>query len=279
MASPASSAPAAAATTPPPPFGILFTGSRVGFPILSSAFAQTGPAQWVLDLRSLLVASGVGVTPAAATAATAAEEELQRALGVKDVTLFLSAPGACPAGAGLALYVAVVSSPGEAPAWQYRGCVAEEKPSDAFPLAFPNSGGGGEGEGEGEGGGGGIGGSGFSSSSSSSTPPSLLPLSLVPTAVPPSSSSSSPALLVGVSLEPAAELAARESSSVASRLEFGRRVGLDLFRFAQSFAPATDPAAAAAGAATLPPGALDAWWRKFEAKFRRDPEFLLRRQE
>ena len=82
--------------------------------------------------------------------------------------------------------------------------------------------------------------------------------------------------LIGVSLEPAAELASKESSSLASKLDFGRRVGLDLYRFAQSFAPPGDAAAAAAGVAVLPPGALDSWWKKFESKFRRDPDFLLR---
>ena len=253
---PAPPPPPALAAPPPPPFGILFTGSKVGYPILSTALTQTGPTQWVLDLRSLAGSAG--------TTAAATVEELQQALAVTDVTLFLSAPGALPAGAGLALYVAVIRSPGEAPSWEYRGCVAEGKPSDAFPLGFP------------------LGGSGSGSSSSTSTPPSLLPLSLLPTATAAATAATSPAAasaLVGVSLEPALELSSRESSSVASRLEFGRRVGLDLFRFAQSFAPAADPAAAAAGAAVLPPGALDAWWRKFELKFRKDPEFLLRRQE
>lgn len=255
--------PAAAAATPPPPappFGILFTGSKVGYPIFSSAFTQMGPAQWVLDLRSLLASAPGG------TAAAAAADGLLRALAVRDVTLFLSAPGALPAGAGLALYVAVVGG-GEKgpPSWQYRGCVAEGKPSDAFPLSFPFA------PGEGAG-----------APPSSATPPSLLPLSLVPTAAAAAAAAgttTASAALVGVSLEPAAELASREHSGVASRLEFGRRVGLDLFRFAQSFAPAADPAAAAAGAAVLPPGALDEWWRKFEMKFRLDPDFLLRKEE
>lgn len=273
---------ASAAATPatPPPFGILFTGSKVGYPILSSAFTQAGPTQWVLDLRSLF-ASPAAASPAAGTtaaagttltaaAAPAVEELLQRDLGVRNLTLFLSTPGALPAGAGLALYVAVVRSPGETPTWQYRGCVAEGKPSDAFPLSFPP-------ESKSSEGGGGT----FSSSSPSpfsSAPPSLFPLSMVPAIAAPNVSSSAPTstALVGVSLEPAAELASRECASVASRLEFGRRVGLDLLRFAQSFAPTADPAAAAAGAAVLPPGALDAWWRKFEAKFKRDPDFLLR---
>lgn len=269
MASAAAATPASPAS--PPPFGILLTGSKVGYPILSSAFTQVSPTQWVLDLRSL-----VAGTTAAAT--TSVEELLQRDLGVRDLTLFLSAPGALPAGAGLALYVAVARSPVETPAWQYRGCVAEGKPSSSFPLAFPSSEGGSDGRRDG---------APSTFSSPSSRPPSLLPLSLVPGAASSLSSSSSsssttssaPACstaLVGVSLEPADELASRECASVASRLEFGRRVGLDLFRFAQSFAPAADPAAAAAGAAVLPPGALDAWWRKFEAKFKRDPDFLLR---
>ena len=225
----------------------------------------------MLDLRTLAGAAA----GAAGTATTIGE--LQDLLGLKDVTLFVSAPNSLPAGAGLALYVATVNSPAEAtsPAWQYRGCVAEGKPSDAFPLSFPSSGS--------EGGGGG-GQDGREASSTPTSSFSLLPLSLVPATTAAAAAAAFPtpsttSLVVGVSLEPAADLTSRESSSVASRLEFGRRVGLDLFRFAQSFAPVSDPVAAAAGAAVLPPGALDAWWRKFEAKFRRDPEFLLRRQE
>jgi hypothetical protein len=36
---------------------------------------------------------------------------------------------------------------------------------------------------------------------------------------------------VGISVEPAAELAAKEGSRLGDKLDFGRRVGLDLFHF------------------------------------------------
>ena len=79
--------------------------------------------------------------------------------------------------------------------------------------------------------------------------------------------------VLGVALEAEADVAGRECAKLASRLEFGRRVGLDFLHFVESFA-------GAGGAIVLPAGALDAWWRKFEARFRRDPEWLLRgRQE
>lgn len=78
--------------------------------------------------------------------------------------------------------------------------------------------------------------------------------------------------ILGVALEPESDVAGRESAKLGARLEYGRRVGLDLFRYIESYA-----SPAAGGAIVLPPGALDAWWRKFEARFRRDPDFLLRR--
>ena len=72
-----------------------------------------------------------------------------------------------------------------------------------------------------------------------------------------------------------ADLAQKEGASLASRLDFGRRVALDLFRYIESFA-----APGAGGTAiVLPAGALDAWFSKFSAKFRRDPDFLLRHDE
>jgi hypothetical protein len=79
---------------------------------------------------------------------------------------------------------------------------------------------------------------------------------------------------LGVALEAEEEVASREGAKLASRLEFGRRVGLDLFRYIESFAQRAGNAMAIA----LPAGALDAWWTKFEAKFRRDPEFLLHKR-
>ena len=175
-----------------PNFAVIFTASPVGYPIPSTSFTPAPggpPGRWLLDVAS--------VTPAWRD--------------LKDVTLCLAAPGAA-----LALYVSVGGD-----AWQYRGAVTAAHPSDAVPLAWPDT---------------------------SGTP------------------------VLGVALEAEADVAGRECAKLGARLEFGRRVGLDLFRYVESFA-----APAAGGAIVLPAGALDAWWRKFEARFRRDPEFLLRR--
>lgn len=182
----------------PPPFAVIFAASPVGFPIQSSAFAPAGAGRWTLDVGA--------VTPG------------WRSL--KEVVLTLAAPGSLPAGAALALYVAVGGA-----GWEYRGAVTPTHPSDVLPLAWPDGAPGG-------------------------------------------------GALLGVALEAEAETAGREGAKLASRLEFGRRVGLDLFRYIDSFAQR----AGNGMAIVLPAGALDAWWAKFEAKFRRDPEFLLHKR-
>jgi ribulose-phosphate 3-epimerase len=62
----------------------------------------------------------------------------------------------------------------------------------------------------------------------------------------------------------------REGSRLASRQEFAKRVALDLFRFMESFNKGT-----AGDMLVLPTNCLELWYQKFEAKFRRNPEFLM----
>ena len=76
---------------------------------------------------------------------------------------------------------------------------------------------------------------------------------------------------LGVSVEPLAELATREATAVASKQEFARRVALDMFRFMQSF-PSNG------STLLIPANVLEMWLAKFDAKFARDPDFLLRLQ-
>ena len=99
-------------------FGILFTGSKVGFPVPLLG-VPPGPTQWVLDLRTLAGAAA----GAAGTATTIGE--LQEISWDLKTSLFSSRrPNSLPAGAGLALYVATVNSPAEAtsPAWACGCC-------------------------------------------------------------------------------------------------------------------------------------------------------------
>lgn len=90
-------------------FGVVFAGQS--FPINSSAFVQTDPTHWVLDVTSM-------VNP--------------NFLLLKEVCFFLLAPNSLDANAALGLYVATDSSD-----WQYRGCVSNGKPSDVFPVQWP----------------------------------------------------------------------------------------------------------------------------------------------
>ncbi len=57
---------------------------------------------------------------------------------------------------------------------------------------------------------------------------------------------------LGVSIEPLADLMAKEGSKLGDKMEFGRRVGLDLYRFLESFATR-----AAGDAIVIPANALD----------------------
>lgn len=61
---------------------------------------------------------------------------------------------------------------------------------------------------------------------------------------------------VGVSVEPLPELAAKEGSRLGDKMAFGRRVGLDLYRFLESFATQ-----ATGDAILIPASALDRWLR------------------
>ena len=66
-------------------------------------------------------------------------------------------------------------------------------------------------------------------------------------------------------------------------LRWGRRVAQDLYHYLQGYAqPAAAAAAAAAGRAqeflVMPANVLDRWMQRFEAKYKRDPNWLMKEQ-
>lgn len=76
---------------------------------------------------------------------------------------------------------------------------------------------------------------------------------------------------VGISVEPAAELAAKEGAKMGAREDYAKRVAYNLFRFMESFGGAR-----ADNNLVVPMNILDMWFRRFQDKFRRDPDFLAR---
>ncbi|KXZ48058.1 hypothetical protein GPECTOR_30g153 [Gonium pectorale] len=65
-----------------------------------------------------------------------------------------------------------------------------------------------------------------------------------------------------------------QGSKVGAKEEFAKRVGLDLFRFLESFQTQQ-----MGDHIVVPANALDRWFVRFSEKFRRDPDFLTRRKE
>lgn len=76
---------------------------------------------------------------------------------------------------------------------------------------------------------------------------------------------------IGVSVEPLSEAAAKEGSKLGAREDFAKKVGLDLYRFLESFAIQQ-----LQDKIVVPTDILDRWLTKFSEKFRRDPDFLTR---
>ncbi|KAG2447454.1 hypothetical protein HYH02_007778 [Chlamydomonas schloesseri] len=118
--------------------------------------------------------------------------------------------------------------------WSYRGCVHNAQPSAVLPLQWPLAEDG----------------------------------SVI------SAAAGGPGVQIGVSLEPAADIVARETSSVGAKAEFAKRVGLDLFRYLESFQTQN-----MGSHIVVPANALERWYTRFQDKFRRDPDFLTRNTE
>lgn len=64
-----------------------------------------------------------------------------------------------------------------------------------------------------------------------------------------------------------------EASGFAERKAFALKIAQDLFNYMTSFSTSTN-----AGYMTIPTNLLDKWMERFEAKYRRDPNFVLKIQ-
>mmetsp|Transcript_47456 Transcript_47456/g.121129 ORF Transcript_47456/g.121129 Transcript_47456/m.121129 type:complete len:185 (+) Transcript_47456:361-915(+) len=91
-------------------FGVFFVGKS--FPVTDANFTRVDNTHWVLDV----------------TVVNPAYEEL------KEVALFLTAPGAMDPQFGVGLYVSVGGSE-----WSYRGYVGSAHPSEVMPLQWPKN--------------------------------------------------------------------------------------------------------------------------------------------
>eukprot|EP00884_Botryococcus_braunii_P002350 jgi/Botrbrau1/12115/Bobra.0186s0033.1 len=104
---------------------------------------------------------------------------------------------------------------------------------------------------------------------SSSHPSEVMPLQW-----PEPTPSSAPTVQLGVSLEPEAEARQKEGSKLAGRQEFAKRVAMDLYRYMESFNEGS-----LGDRLLLPTNVLERWFTRFDEKFKRDPDYLMRHGE
>ncbi len=87
---------------------------------------------------------------------------------------------------------------------------------------------------------------------------------------------------VHIVVEPLAEVQQKETSRQATKADFCKRVGMDLFNFIQSYSGGqnVDANAIARGDQLIvPANVIDRWWTRFGNRMARDPDFLLRQSE
>jgi hypothetical protein len=77
---------------------------------------------------------------------------------------------------------------------------------------------------------------------------------------------------LGVSLEPLETLANLDmaTTGVEDRLEYAKKIALNLFNFLASFSQSTQP-----GLMVVPTDIFDKWLARFQAKYQMDPNFFL----
>ncbi|CAK4377157.1 unnamed protein product [Aphanomyces euteiches] len=82
-----------------------------------------------------------------------------------------------------------------------------------------------------------------------------------------------PVVQLGVSIESADNVKnlGIEASGLEERKAFAHKIALDLFNFMSSFSTSTN-----ANMMVIPTNLLDRWMERFEAKYRRDPNFMMK---
>jgi hypothetical protein len=89
-------------------------------------------------------------------------------------------------------------------------------------------------------------------------------------------------ITVGISLEPLAavkNLEGLERGGVNDRQHVGKKIALDLFNFLKSFDDSCGNGGARAGWMTVPTNVFDRWWKRFETKIQRDPNFFMKNSD
>ncbi len=84
---------------------------------------------------------------------------------------------------------------------------------------------------------------------------------------------SQPVLQIGISIEPLDNVKnlGIEASGLVERKAFALKIAQDLFNFMASFSTSNTQAYM-----TIPTNLLDRWMERFESKYRRDPNFMLK---
>lgn len=82
-----------------------------------------------------------------------------------------------------------------------------------------------------------------------------------------------PPCCLGVQIEALVDAQQKEGKTHVSRQDWAHRVGLDLFRFMESYQRSN---ADSSDCMVVPADCFDRWWRRFEHKYSKDPNFLLR---
>ena len=86
-------------------------------------------------------------------------------------------------------------------------------------------------------------------------------------------------ITIGISLEPlenVKNLEGIERGGVSDRHNVGKKIALDLFHFLTSF---DDGNQQRKGWMTVPTNVFDRWWKRFESKIQRDPNFFMKNSE
>ena len=89
-------------------------------------------------------------------------------------------------------------------------------------------------------------------------------------------------ITIGLSLEPmqsVQNLEGMEKGGVQDRQHVGKKIALDLFQFLKSFDDSSGNGGARAGWMTVPTNVFDRWWKRFEAKIQRDPNFFMKNSD
>ena len=85
-------------------------------------------------------------------------------------------------------------------------------------------------------------------------------------------------LQIGISVEPIENLVKLEGGArpVADRMNFAKGIAMNLFHYMESF---EKRAMDGGNFLVLPSNALDKWLSRFEAKYRRDPNFFMKKKD